>query len=103
MIEVVDYEEADSATHELAAGKALALYHSYVGLSEWAATNWPLADIWYTERNGDCIGLLVPKGTPTDCLPDWAKGYAILEWIHPDSDFGSGFRPAHPLRPQFTE
>ena len=50
----------------------------------------PEADIYYTERQGDGIALLVPKGTAPDRLPSVACGYQIFEWIDPDKEFGTG-------------
>jgi hypothetical protein len=72
----------------LAEGKGVAFMHSYEGLAAAAARFWPEADVWYTERNGDPIALLVPRETPKQDLPNAALGYRILEWIHPEGEFG---------------
>ena len=51
---------------------------------------YPDADVWYTERNGDSIGMLVPKGTPFNQLPKICIDYIVIEWIDPDKEFGTG-------------
>ncbi len=47
---------------------------------------------WYTERNGDGIGIVLPKAAGTEKLPRFAMGCLIFEWIDPDKEFGSGVR-----------
>jgi hypothetical protein len=76
----------------LSAGEAVQFYASYAGLKLWCAKLFPQADVWYTERNGDGIGMLVPRATDTSRLPSVALIYIAFEWIDPDKDFGSGVR-----------
>lgn len=91
MIEVMRDDDADHALDwraALAAGKAVQFYSmDHRELKGWVNAQYPEADIWYTERNGDPIGMLVPKGTPREELPDWALGYIVFEWIDPDGEF----------------
>lgn len=42
------------------------------------------ADVYATLRNGDAIGMLVPKGTPEDRLPNYAMDYIAFFWSTPD-------------------
>lgn len=77
----------------LAAGEAVQFYAGYVGLKGWCANEFPQADVWYTERNGDGIGMLVPHGMDTLRLPTVALDYMAFEWIDPDKDFGTGVFP----------
>lgn len=44
-------------------------------------------DVWYTERNGDCITLICPQGVSPNVLPDEAMGYKVFEWIPPEGEF----------------
>lgn len=44
-------------------------------------------DVWYTERNGDPIAMMVPAGTPAIELPSRALDYMALRWIAPEDDF----------------
>lgn len=78
-------------------GKAVAFYVlDWHGLEEWIRPIVPNCELWYTERNGDLIVLLVPVGLPHDAFPSFALSYATLEWIHPDWDFGDP-RTVRPL------
>ena len=83
-----NFEEA------LSNGKAIQFYGSHVSLKQSMKEEFPTADVWYTERNGDPIAMLVPAGTHTDLLPSVAMDYMALEWIDPDKDFGTGVMPA---------
>ena len=76
----------------MAQGDQIAFYASFTYLDGAIRSEFPEGDVWYTERNGDGIGLLVPKGTPGRDLPKRACGYWILEWIDPAKDFGTGVR-----------
>ena len=78
---------------EILEGNAVAGWCSYTHSERWAKEN--NAEAWYTERNGDPITLLVPKGTDPSKLPKWCKGYIIFEWIRPDKEFGSGVMMDH--------
>jgi hypothetical protein len=79
---------------ELAAGRAVQFnVMDYRKLKAWRDEQFPMADVWYTERNGDPIAMWVPKGTPAEELPEWALEYMAIEWIDPDKDFGTGYRP----------
>ena len=49
-------------------------------LAKWAQQDSPEADCWMTERNGDAIAMLVPKGTPYEKLPETAKDYIAFQW-----------------------
>jgi hypothetical protein len=82
------------AREALDGGKAVQYYcMGHKTLKADIAAKMPSADVWYTERNGDSIACLVPKGTSPERLPSHAKDYAALEWIDPDKDFGSGVVP----------
>jgi hypothetical protein len=41
-------------------------------------------EVWYTERNGDPITLVAPKGTQESELPRMCKGYIIFKWERPE-------------------
>lgn len=41
-------------------------------------------DVWYTERNGDPICMVLPKGTPPENFPNYAMEYCALSWEHPN-------------------
>lgn len=72
----------------LAAGQAVQFYTmDYTTLKQCMAKEYPEADVWYTERNGDPIAMLVPKGTPPEKLPTTAMCYMAFAWIDPDKDF----------------
>ena len=78
----------------LAEGKAVQFYcMDYYTLKPWAQTNFPEAEVWYTERNGDSIAMLIPKGTRPERFPSVALDYIAFEWIDPDKDFGTGVVP----------
>lgn len=83
--------------HEaLRQGKAVQFYEfDYRTAIERYSVDYPEADLWYTERNGDPITMLVPKGTPHDQLPSVAMDYIVFEWIRHDQLFrtGVGVRP----------
>lgn len=38
------------------------------------------ADIWYTIRQGDCVGMAVPAGTPEGDLPRFAMNWIAFRW-----------------------
>ena len=78
---------------QLAAGKAVQFYGSFSGLRTWCAAEFPGAEVWYTERNGDGIAMLVPQATDEETLPSWALDYMAFEWVDPDAGFGSGVAP----------
>lgn len=48
--------------------------------AHWAKKDSPEADCYVTNRNGDTIVMLVPKGTPIDKLPETAKDYIAFQW-----------------------
>lgn len=83
----------DEWTAHLEAGEAVQFYASYVGLKARFAESHPMAEVWYTERNGDPIAMLVPRGTEPSRLPSVALDYIAFEWIDPDNDFGTGVKP----------
>jgi hypothetical protein len=89
-IESVRYELVMNVPVVLLSGKAVAFYGSYTDARQSAANVAPDADVWYTERNGDCITLLAPQGTPRDHLPSEAMGYWVFEWIRPEDEFSHG-------------
>jgi len=83
-------EIGEVGTNAIANGKALAGYCCFVEARHWASkiSEGVPHDVWYTERNGDTITLVVPKGTEGKRLPNSALGYFIIEWIPPEADFG---------------
>lgn len=88
---------ANAAQH-LADGRGVVFYEMhYPTAKQRNAQAFPQADYWYTERNGDPIGLLVPKGTDPLDLPNHAMSYIVIEWIDPDGEFNTGKYPT--LRP----
>jgi hypothetical protein len=95
-IELVDWPTSpEEGRAILAAGKAFA---GYVGgfklLRAFVAEQFgDGCEVWYTERNGDPIGLVVPLGLDPARLPSRAMIYFILEWIRPEDEFGSGVVP----------
>lgn len=94
MIEVSRWDRHgdDWIIAELGAGKSVSLYClDYRTLKKEMSDAFPMADVWYSERNGDGIALLVPNGTPETELPSHAQGYGIFEWIDPDKNFGTGY------------
>lgn len=65
----------------LAEGKAVQFYEmDYTTAVARLSVEYPEADLWYTERNGDPITMLVPKGTPKEALPKTAMEYYALSW-----------------------
>jgi hypothetical protein len=90
MIEIIKHPADEDAQSVFAAGKGFQGYYGYIGLTEEAHKRFGPCDVWYTERNGDSIGMFVPVGTPESELPDVAMLYCALEWIKPEDDFGSG-------------
>ena len=50
-------------------------------------------NIWYTERNGDGMACVMPEDATEKDLPSHACEYAVIEWIRPDKEFGSGVAP----------
>lgn len=73
-------------------------YCDYTKAREWAASVCSEPhDVWYTERNGDAITLVVAAGTKPEDLPKTAKWYVVLEWIQPEWEFGDPrtVRPKH--------
>jgi hypothetical protein len=94
MIEVSPWRDGSDeyVLTELSFGRGVQFYcMDYRKLKAWRDEKFPEADIWYTERNGDPIGMWVPKGTPPEELPDMALDYMAIEWIDPDKDFGTGY------------
>lgn len=87
--------------HEaLAKGSAVQFYEmNYMTAVARLSKEYPEADLWYTERNGDPITMLVPKGTDTNKLPSVAMDYLAFEWIKHDSEFGTGVRVSRRRRP----
>ena len=87
-LDVVCGGDARKALEE---GKAAQFYESdYRTALDRYALEYPDAECWYTERNGDPITMLVPKGTAPGQLPKTAMYYQAFEWIKPDAEFGSG-------------
>lgn len=84
--------EPPNLREALASGRAVAGYCSYVNARSWAAkiAEGVPHEVWYTERNGDPITLVVPVGTHADALPSFAMDYAVAQWIRPEDDFGVG-------------
>lgn len=93
--EVIEMIEIGEWTKEtLAQGKGCIGYVPFTTAradAKWLADGIP-HEVWYTERNGDPLTLVVPEGTPESELPNWAKGYMVFEWIRPENEFGSGVR-----------
>lgn len=88
----------------LAKGCAVQFYEmNYMTAIERLSKEFPEADLWYTERNGDPITMLVPKGTDTDRFPSVAMGYIAFEWIKHDKDFGTGVVPRRKCSPNLTK
>jgi hypothetical protein len=80
------YDREGSAHEALRAGKAVAMYCGFDNARKLAAEvarDLP-HDVWYTERNGDPITLVVPAGTPAERLPRRAQGYIIFGWESPE-------------------
>lgn len=72
-------------------GKAFCGYCSYAGSREWAAEvcgDVP-HQVWYTERNGDPIALVMPADTLPEQFPSFALIYIVFGWIPPEDDFDS--------------
>lgn len=67
-------------------------YASFVGLKRWCEDRQWKASVWYTERNGDGIGMLVPHAVEGLNMPTVAMDYIAFEWICPDKEFGTGVR-----------
>lgn len=96
-IEPVRFADGD-APRLLQEGKALqGFVMGWRHLRAWAATIVGAVphEVWYTERNGDPIVMLLPAGTPPERFPPHAMDYIAFEWIHPEDDFG-GPRSVHP-------
>ena len=92
MLKVI--RDSKNPAADIAAGCGVAFYEAdYPTANKRYAEQYPEADNWYTERNGDPITLLVPKGTPPEELPPMAMDYFVMVWIDPDYDFGTGVRP----------
>lgn len=94
-IEVAEWpDSADEGKKLLIGGKCFQGYCTYDGLTARMHEKYGPCDVWYTERNGDPIGMVCPEGTPHERLPSSAMDYAALEWIKPEDDFGAGVVPA---------
>lgn len=75
-----DFHEA------LASGKACQFYEfDYKTAVERLSREYPEADYWYTERNGDPITMLVPKGTKHEHFPTVAMDYIAFRWEKHDA------------------
>lgn len=72
----------------LSQGKAIAFFcMDRYALKPVLRMEYPEADIYYTERNGEGIGLLVPKKTKHDRLPNLVCGGSMIyKWVDPDDD-----------------
>ena len=69
----------------------LVAYACFVGLEKAMKERFgELAQVWYTERNGDGIVCVMPENATEEDLPKTACNYWIIEWIHPDKEFGTG-------------
>ena len=89
----IDVSCGEEVKKIIADGKAVQFYcFDYKTLKERMNEKYPEADVYYTERNGDSIAMLVPKGTDVKLLPTVAMDYIAFEWIDPDKDFGTGIR-----------
>jgi hypothetical protein len=80
----VDMLEAVSANWRewgaiLAQGKAVQ-YYKFTEPLETVERIGLQCDVWYTERNGDPIAMLVPVGTPPSELPRRAMSYHAIVW-----------------------
>lgn len=94
-IQIVGWPEDDKKGQELLnAGFAFQGICSCHGLTERLKARFGPCDVWYTERNGDPIGMVCPEGTPHEKLPSVAMEYLAFEWIKPEDDFGGGVVPA---------
>lgn len=90
-----DRKSDDWVVAQLERGLAVSCYWlNWRTLKQYTLDRLPMADVWYSERNGDPIALWVPKDTPESELPDWAQDYNIFEWIDPDKEFGTGYKPS---------
>ena len=68
-------------------------YASFSGFNEYARQRHGAdVQVWYTERNGDGIGCVMPADAKPEDLPPMAMGYMVFEWIDPDKDFGTGIK-----------
>ena len=85
-LDVTDGDRDDCDINaEIAAGRCVVLYEfDWRTATERYGRLYPGADCWYTERNGDPITCLAPKGTPVEQLPADAKGYLIMRWATPE-------------------
>lgn len=87
-------DDADKGKKLLQDGFAFQGICSFKGLTERLKEEFGPCDVWYTERNGDSIGMVCPEGTPLEKLPSSAMDYIAFEWIKPEDDFGGGVVPA---------
>lgn len=82
-IEVVCSGDFHSA---LKNGKAVQFYEfDYTTAIERYSLEYPDADYWYIERNGDPITMIVPKGTDITRLPSVAMNYIVTCWEKHDA------------------
>lgn len=72
-------------------GKAFCGYCSCLESRTWAAKvcGHVPHQVWYTERNGDPITLVMPADVEPERFPSQAKIYFVFEWILPEDSFDS--------------
>lgn len=87
-----DCYEPPDLREALRSGKAIVGHCGFTCSREWAAkvAGETPHEVWYTERNGDSITLIVPAGTQPDQFPGMALGYMVARWIKPEDEFGAG-------------
>lgn len=93
----IEYGEVSKET--ILSGKAFCGYCSYPDARAWAAEVCGDAphQVWYTERNGDPIVLVMPADTLPKQFPSFACIYVVFRWIPPEDDFDS-LRQVVPLK-----
>jgi hypothetical protein len=88
---VSEIECGEVSKETILLGKAFCGYCSYPDSRKWAAK--VCGDIphqvWYTERNGDPIVLVMPADTLPEQFPSFAFSYIVLRWMPPEDVFGS--------------
>ena len=85
-LEVAKDLDEEECRQALKSGKAVQFYEfDWKTATERHKACFPDIDVWYTERNGDPITMLVPAGTPKELLPDMAMEYIAFRWDTPEN------------------